>query len=298
MHELAARVPLAGIELGGTKCVAILAHGPNAVIDQVTLPTLSPDETLPALAALLIDWRARYGVSAVGIASFGPICLDRTAARYGHILATNKAGWSNTNVLGVITAQLQVPTGIDTDVNGAALAEMRWGAGRGLEDFAYVTVGTGIGVGLIVNGRPTRGLGHSEIGHIRVPRLHGDTAPSACQYHSDCVEGLASGSALRMRLDGRAIEEIMPDDPVWEPIVDALAAMCHTLVGTAGPLRIAIGGGMPTKQQHLLSRIATRLEASLAGYMDIPTSGYIVPPKLGDNAGPLGAISLALDALV
>ncbi|MBB3475500.1 ROK family protein [Sphingomonas sp. BK345] len=293
----AARALLAGVELGGTKCVATLAHSPDAMLDQVTLPTLAPDETLPALAAVLAGWRERHGLAAVGIASFGPVCLDRASPRYGHVLATNKPGWRDADVLGTVAAPLGLPTGFDTDVNGAALAEMRWGAGRGLDDFAYVTVGTGVGVGLVVHGRPTRGLGHSEIGHIRVPRARGDDAPSACRYHDDCVEGLASGSALRLRLGDRDVATVGPDDPVWEPIVDVLAAMCHALVGSTGPLRIAIGGGMPVKQPHLLPRIAARLEASLAGYMELPEDGYIVPPALGDRAGPLGAIALAADAL-
>lgn len=293
----AAHVPLAGVELGGTKCVVTLARAPEDVLDQVTLPTLAPEETLPAIAAVLADWHARDALAAVGVASFGPVCLDRTSPRYGHVLATNKPGWRDANVLGIVAAPLGLPIGFDTDVNGAALAEIRWGAGRGLDDFAYVTVGTGVGVGLVVHGRPTRGLGHSEIGHIRVPRSPGDESPSACRYHDDCVEGLASGSALRLRLNGRAVEEVTADDPVWDPIVDALAAMCHALVGSTGPLRIAIGGGMPVKQPHLLPRVAARLEASLAGYMELPQDGYIVPPALGDRAGPLGAIALALDAL-
>ncbi|TCP37163.1 ROK family protein [Sphingomonas sp. BK235] len=289
--------PLAGVELGGTKCVCTLARSPEEVIDQVTLPTLSPGETLPALAAILRDWHAREPLGGIGIASFGPVCLDRASPRYGHVLATNKPGWRDADVLGTVAAPLGLPTGFDTDVNGAALAEMRWGAGRGLDDFAYVTVGTGVGVGLVVHGRPTRGLGHSELGHIRVPRAAGDTAPSACRYHDDCVEGLASGSALQLRLGTRRVEDVGPDDPIWDPIVDVLAAMCHALVGSTGPLRIAIGGGMPVKQPHLLPRIAARLEASLAGYIELPAEGYIVPPALGDRAGPLGAIALAIDAV-
>src|SRR3546814_3027598 len=123
-----------------------------------------------------------------------------------------------------------VPIGFDTDVNGAALAEIRWGSGRGLQDFAYVTVGTGVGVGLIVHGRPTRGIGHSEIGHILVPRLEGDAMPSVCRFHKNCVEGLASGTALNARLGERPLSEAAPDDPVWEPGVHCLSAMAHALV--------------------------------------------------------------------
>jgi fructokinase len=192
-----------------------------------------------------------------------------------------------------------VPVGFDTDVNGAALAEIRWGSGQGLSDFAYVTVGTGVGVGLIVHGQPTRGIGHSELGHIRVPRLPTDRVKSACSYHDDCVEGLASGPALLARLEGRSPSDLSPDDPVWNPIVHTLAVMCHTLVCATGPYRIAMGGGVVSGQPHLLDRINAALIESLAGYMPLPGDGdYVVAPRLGDLAGPLGSIALAANAAI
>ncbi|RHW19306.1 ROK family protein [Sphingomonas gilva] len=290
-------LPLAGVELGGTKCIVTLAHGPGAILDQRTVPTTTPDETLPAIVAILREWRAGSGFRALGVASFGPLELDAASSRYGQILSTNKPGWSGIDVLHHLSAPFDAPTAFDTDVNGAALAEIRWGCGRGLEDFAYVTVGTGVGVGLIVHGRPTRGIGHSEIGHLRVPRTVGDTHQSVCGFHEDCVEGLASGTALVERLGGRAVRDVPPDDPVWTPIVDALAAMCHALVCTTGPRRIAIGGGVVSGQSHLLGRIETRLIDSLNGYLDLPKSGdYIVAPLLGVSAGPLGSIALAANA--
>jgi len=290
-------LPLAGIELGGTKCVCTLADGPDAILDQRTVPTRAPGETLPAIIAILREWERSRGVGAIGIASFGPIGLDPASADFGHVLATNKPDWPGTDVRGILSAPFGVPIGFDTDVNGAALAEMRWGSGQGLDDFAYVTVGTGVGVGLIVHGRPTRGIGHSEIGHVRVPRLVGDTVSSVCQFHDDCVEGLASGTALAARLDGRSPVDLTPDDPVWEPIVHALAVMCHAVACTAGPKRIAIGGGVIGGQAHLLDRIDKALRQSLAGYMPLPPAGrFVVAPQLGRLAGPLGAIALALDA--
>lgn len=292
------RLPFAGIELGGTKCICTLAHGPDAIVDQVTIATTVPDETLPAILDTLRRWEREHGFAAIGVASFGPLCLDERHANYGRILATNKPGWRDADVIAAVARPFGCPVGFDTDVNGAALAEMRWGCATGLEDFAYVTVGTGVGVGLIVHGQPTRGLGHSEIGHIRVPRLPGDNAPSACRYHGDCVEGLASGSALVLRLDGRAVDQVADDDPVWEPIVATLAAMCHAIVATTGPMRIAIGGGMPVRQPHLVPRIADALVKSLAGYMDLPSpTDFIVAPALGDLAGPLGSIALACGAV-
>lgn len=289
-------LPLAGIELGGTKCICTLAHGPEAILDQRTIATTTPDETLPAILAALHEWEGAHGFRALGIASFGPLDLNPASPRHGQILATNKPGWPGTDVRGVLSAPFAVPVGFDTDVNGAALAEIRWGCARGLDDFAYVTVGTGVGVGLIVHGRPTRGIGHSEIGHVRVPRLPTDDLPSVCRFHDDCVEGLASGSALVARLKGRKVADLTPDDPVWAPIVHVLAVMCHALVCATGPHRIAIGGGVVSGQPHLLERIEAALRRSVNGYMELPPADYIVAPRLGASAGPLGSIALAAGA--
>jgi fructokinase len=290
-------LPLAGIELGGTKCICTLAHGPDAILDQRTVPTTVPGETLPAILAILHEWHAAHGFRAIGIASFGPIDINPRSATYGQVMATNKASWPGADVLGTLSAPFDVPVAFDTDVNGAALAEIRWGCAQGLEDFAYVTVGTGVGVGLVVHGRPTRGISHSEIGHLRVPRLPSDTVKSVCQYHPDCIEGLASGSALVARLGGRPVGDVAKDDPVWDPIVSALALMCHDLVCTTGPLRIAIGGGVPSGQPHLHARIEAAMLESLGGYMPVPSDGpYICAPALGPLAGPLGAIAVAATA--
>ncbi|WP_296611668.1 ROK family protein [Sphingomonas sp.] len=287
----------AGVELGGTKCVCTLAYGPDAIVDQRTVPTTTPSETLPTICAILSDWERDHGFAAIGIASFGPLDLDPGSNRYGRITSTNKPGWPGADVRGILSALFSVPVGFDTDVNGAALAEIRWGSGQGLSDFAYVTVGTGVGVGLIVHGRPTRGIGHSELGHIRVPRLPADQVESACSYHDDCVEGLASGPALLARLEGRSPSDLSPDDPVWDPIVHTLAAMCHALVCATGPYRIAMGGGVVSGQPHLLERINAALIDSLAGYMPLPGgTDYVVAPRLGDLAGPLGSIALAANA--
>jgi len=289
--------PYAGVELGGTKCVCTLAYGPDRVLDQRTVPTTSPDETLPALLAILDEWRRGPGFTALGIASFGPIELDPLSPLYGQILATNKPRWPGTDVRGALSAPFDVPVGFDTDVNGAALAEIAWGCGKGMEDFAYVTIGTGIGVGLVVHGRPTRGFAHGEWGHMRVPRFASDDHPSVCSFHEDCVEGLASGSALVSRLAGRTVRELAEDDPVWDPIVDYIAAMAHALVCGAAPRRIAIGGGVITAQPHLLARIERALLASLNGYMQLPDGGsYVTRPALGDMAGPLGSVALAAAA--
>ncbi|WNO52900.1 ROK family protein [Stakelama saccharophila] len=286
----------AGIELGGTKCICTLAAGPGDIRDQQTIPTTVPSETLPTIKRVLDQWFASSGFAGLGVASFGPVHLHRDQPRYGRIGATNKPDWEGADLLAPLRA-FGVPIGFDTDVNGAALAEMRWGCGQGLDDFAYVTVGTGVGVGLIVHGRPTRGFSHSEIGHLRVPRLAGDDSASVCRFHDDCIEGLASGTALQARLDGRSLSDVGPDDPVWEPIVHCLAVMVHDLACTTGPLRVAMGGGVISGQPHLLPRINAKVEESLAGYLPLPGDGnYVVAPQLGTVAGPMGAIALAMGA--
>ncbi|MCM8729540.1 ROK family protein [Hephaestia sp. GCM10023244] len=290
-------LPLVGIELGGTKCVCVLGHGPDAVIVEERVPTTIPAETLPAIRALLDRWYADYGFRAVGIASFGPVDLHPGSPTYGFIKITSKPHWAETDVAGALGGGFGVPVGFDTDVNAAALAEMRWGTGRGLADFAYMTVGTGIGVGLIVGGRPTRGIGHSELGHVRVPRFAGDDFASVCPFHADCVEGLASGSAIKARIGARHLSAIAPDDPVWAPVVDSIATLCHALVCATGPLRIAIGGGVSGGQPHLLPRIEAALIESLHHYLTLPEGPYIVAPALGGQAGPMGALVLAEQAV-
>lgn len=285
---------IVGVELGGTKCIATLADENGVVLEQHRTATTLPSETLLQLTGHVDRWCASNDIAAIGIASFGPLVLNPESPDYGCIATTTKPGWSGAQVLHDITARWDLPTAFDTDVNGAAAAEMRWGVGQGLSDFAYITVGTGVGVGLFVNGRPTRGIGHCEMGHIRVPRLAGDTALSICVFHDDCVEGLASGPAIRAALDGRSFDEVGADDRVWNGVAHAIASLCHALVCTTGPQRIALGGGVLERQPHLLGRIEPMLRASINGYLEIPSEvPYIVAPALGDQAGALGPIALA-----
>ena len=286
----------AGVEFGGTKCVALLARDATDVLARQLLPTTSVDKTLGRLELILGEWKREHQFEALGIASFGPVDVDQSSPTYGQILATPKAGWAGANIAARLRNAIGVPTAFDTDVNGAALAEMRWGSGRGFDDFAYVTVGTGVGVGLIVNGRPTRGFAHCELGHIRVARLDGDNWPGSCPYHGDCVEGLASGSSLQARFGDR-VKELKPEEPVWASVAWALGQLCHAIVCAAAPQRIAIGGGVIDHQPHLLGRIESNLVESLNGYVHLPPDGdYIRAPELGTEAGPLGAIALAMTA--
>ena len=287
---------IAGIELGGTKCICILASGPDRIEEQVRLATTRPDDTLAAIEGVLDRWQ---GFAALGIASFGPISIDRDAADYGHITSTPKPGWAGTDVARRLAARYAVPTGFHTDVVGAALAEARWGAAKGLSDIAYATVGTGIGVGLIARGVPVDGLTHSEFGHIRPVRASGDDWVGACPFHGACVEGLAAGPAIAAR-SGRGGDELAADDPVWDGVAHALGQLCHTLVLTGVPRRIVMGGGVMIGNDHLFPRVRAAMVKSLAGYValpDIALDGFLVPPALGGNAGPLGAIVLGAQAL-
>ena len=286
----------AGVELGGTKCVAILARGPDEVVARETVPTTTPDETMDALERILVKWQQEQGVEALGIASFGPIDLNPVSTTWGHVVTTTKPGWSGANVAPRLGDRLGVPVNFETDVNGAAIAEMRWGAGQGMQDFAYITVGTGVGVGLVVNGSPTRGFLHSELGHVRVAQRSGDEWGGACPFHGACVEGLASGPAIKARIAPRSVESLGADDPIWDSVAWALVQLCHVIVCAAAPGAIAIGGGVTERQPHLLRRVEEMLVESLSGYMPLPRKNYVVPPALGTDAGPLGAIALAMNA--
>jgi len=193
-----------------------------------------------------------------------------------------------------------VPTGIDTDVNGAALAEGRWGAAQDLSDFAYITVGTGVGVGLIVNGELVHGFGHPELGHIPVARAPGDTFPGTCPFHGACVEGLASGGAIAAQA-GMPAEQVPPDHPVWESATTALSQLLHTVVLATAPRRILIGGGVIHERPEVIARLRHGFEQSTQGYLDLPAlvgdlDRYIVAPGLAAAAGPMGALALALAA--
>lgn len=287
----------AGIELGGTKCVAILADGPDAILARETVPTTTPEETLGALEELLLGWQQSHHFDALGIASFGPIDLHPNSPNWGHVLTTTKLHWSGADIAPRIRQRLGVPVAFETDVNGAAIAEMRWGSGRDMKDFAYITVGTGVGAGIVVNGLPTRGFLHSELGHVRVAQRGEDHWRGICPFHGACVEGLASGPAIMARIAPREIGEIGSDDPVWDSVAWALAQLCHTIVCAAAPGAIAIGGGVVLNQAHLLPRVERMLAESLTDYMPLPRdNGYVVAPALGRDAGPLGAIALAMTA--
>jgi fructokinase len=293
---------LGGIELGGTKCVCLIGTGPDDIRMRTAMPTGSDSaSTLKRLETELRRGTEVHGpIDALGIASFGPIDLDPGSRSYGWITSTPKPGWRRTPVLPRFGA-FRVPVGFDTDVNGAALAEGRWGAARGLEDFAYITVGTGVGVGLCVNGALAHGFLHPELGHLRIARVPGDSWPGSCPFHGDCVEGLASGPAIAGR-KGIEAHLIAAEDPVWEVVAHALGQLLHALVVTTAPRRILIGGGIPHARPELLAMVRAQLVRSLNGYIDRPEvagecAALVTAPGLGALAGPLGALALAAQAL-
>ncbi len=292
---------LAGVELGGTKCVCVLGTGPGDVRATARVPTAAPGETLARLAAVLDGWHAEHGpAAALGIASFGPLDLDAGSPGYGSITASAKRGWSGTRVIEALARGRAVPVGFNTDVNAAALAEGRWGASRGLADHAYVTVGTGVGVGLVIGGRTVLGCHHTELGHVRVARAPGDLWPGACPYHGACVEGLACGPAIAARA-GRPVEQVAAGDPLWPLVAHALGGLLQVMVLATAPRRIVLGGGVLEARPALRAEVRQALATGLGGYLDPgrvlgDLERYVVAPGLGALSGPLGALALAADA--
>ena len=283
-----------GVEAGGTKVICAIGAGPDDIRAEKEIPTAAPGETLGAAVAF---FQAHQPIAALGVASFGPLDLDPASPRHGFLTTTPKRGWAGVDVAGPFRRALGVPVAIDTDVNGAALAEQRWGAGRGADPFVYLTVGTGIGGGAIVHGRALHGLVHPEMGHLRVPRdPRDDPFRGACPYHGDCLEGLASGEAIARRWGARA-ETLPPGHPAWEQEARYLALGLVAVVAILSPQRIAVGGGVMRAPQ-LLARVRRALVDLLGGYAGAPAlgegmDGYVVAPALGERAGVLGALALA-----
>ncbi|HLJ45589.1 MAG TPA: ROK family protein [Bryobacteraceae bacterium] len=276
------------IEAGGTKFVCGMGTGPDD-LDTIQIPTTLPEET----TAAVIAYFRGAALGALGIGSFGPIDLHPDSPSYGHITSTPKVAWRNYNLLGAIKTALRAPVGFDTDVNAAALGEARWGAAQGLTDFIYLTVGTGVGGGGVVNGKALHGTLHPEMGHIRIPHDRTcDPFAGACPYHGDCLEGLACGPAIEARWGLRA-EQLPEDHPAWTLEAHYLALALATWACTLSPQRIILGGGV-MQQGHLLGMIRRELAQLLNGYIDSPD---VVAAQLGSRAGILGALALAEQTL-
>jgi fructokinase len=287
-----------GIEAGGTKWVCAVADQPGRPGKLDTFPTTSPAETVARAVRFFTE---NGPVEALGVGSFGPVDIRPDSPTWGTITTTPKPGWGDTDVVAALRSGLPVPIALDTDVNAAALGEWRWGAAAGLDTFCYITVGTGIGGGSVVNGRLVHGLLHPELGHMRIPHDRArDPFDGICPYHGDCLEGLASGEAIRQRW-GRPGQDLS-GPAVWEIEAEYLALALVNVVCLLSPQRIIIGGGV-ANQPMLLPMARQRLRELLAGYLRAPeltepqaTDHYIVPPRLGGEAGVIGAIQLAWEA--
>jgi len=290
---------LAGVELGGTKIVAVVGRG-RRILARARFATGEAEATLAELGRLLAAWRDEWRPAALGIASFGPVAVDPARPDHGRMLRTPKPGWEGADVAGRLGAGFGGRVALHTDVTAAALAEARWGAAQGVADLAYVTVGTGVGFGLVAGGRPVTGALHPELGHLRVRRLAGDAFAGTCPFHGDCLEGLAAGPAIAARANAPA-DALAPDHPAWAPVADALAEAFAALLLATAPVRIVVGGGVGIGQPQLLAAVRAGVAAKLAGYLpevdEAALAGRIVPAALGGDAGPLGALILAETAL-
>jgi len=287
-----------GLEAGGTKFVCAVGDGPHGVLAQERIPTTTPAETIGQAIAFFREQEAALGrVHALGIGTFGPVDLDSRSSSFGRITSTPKPGWANTDLRRPFQDALQVPVVVETDVNAAALGEGLWGAAQGLDTFLYLTIGTGIGGGAVVNGNPLHGLVHPEMGHIRIPHDRTvDPFEGVCPFHGDCLEGLATGPAIERRW--QAPPRSLPGDhPAWRLEAHYLALALSTFVCTLSPQRVILGGGVMT-QPSLLPMIRTKVVDLLHGYVQVPPileaiDEYIVSPGLGPRSGILGALALA-----
>jgi fructokinase len=288
-----------GIEAGGTKFICALGNADGEVLHDTRIATTDPSTTLARVLDYFHAAQQRRGrLKAFGIAAFGPLELRRDSPGYGCITTTPKPGWAHTDLVGTLGRAFDRPVGFDTDVNAAALAEGRWGDGRGLDSVAYVTVGTGVGGGIVHAGVPVHGLMHPEVGHIGVRRHPADGAfAGICPFHGDCLEGLACGPAIIKRT-GHALDQAHSDDVIWDIEADYLGQLCAQLALMHSPQRILLGGGV-MQQARLHALAHARMLHWLGGYLPQPelrAPSYVAPPGLGSAAGIRGALALAIDA--
>lgn len=296
--------PLYGaIEGGGTKFICAVGSGPNNIRAEARFETTTPQETMGHVIEFFKQQEENLGgLSAIRFASFGPLDPNPASVTYGHILPTPKPGWTDANVVGMLRNEFDVPIAFDTDVNGAALGEWRWGKAQGLQTFIYLTIGTGIGGGAYVEGNLLHGLVHPEMGHILVKHdLEKDPFEGVCPFHGDCFEGLASGVAIEKRWGMRGAL-LTPDHIAWDLEAEYIAQALANYVFTLSPQRIIIGGGVGNLA-HLLPKVQRRTRELINGYVQSPAileniESYIVNPGLGNRSGMLGAIALAEQSLL
>jgi fructokinase len=283
---------LGAIEAGGTKFVCGIGNENGEIIEKISYPTTTPEETLQ----LVTDYFKDKQIEALGVGSFGPIDLNTESSTYGFITSTPKKHWKNVNLLGELKKHIDVPMAFDTDVNAAALGELEWGAAKGLDSCIYMTVGTGIGVGAVAEGKLIHGMLHPEMGHILVKRHENDTYKGNCPFHGDCLEGMASGPAIENRWGQKGV--VLSANPqVWELEAYYLAQALVNYILVLSPKKLILGGGV-MQQKQLFPIIIENVVTLLNGYIQhenllVNIDDYIVPPELGDNAGLCGALALA-----
>ncbi|HVV69540.1 MAG TPA: ROK family protein [Gammaproteobacteria bacterium] len=287
-----------GIEGGGTKFVCVYGSGPDDLHDRTVIRTRGPKETMAEVYEYIRQCQKKADIKAIGVAIFGPLDLNEHSETYGYILPTAKVEWSNYNLIGELKREFNLPVGFDTDVNGAAIGEYRWGAAKGLSDFIYLTVGTGIGGGAMVNGKLLHGAQHPEMGHIMIFQdMRRDSFEGVCAYHKNCLEGLASGPSMKVRWNVNSALDLPQDHIAWDIEAHYLGIALATYTMTLCPMRIILGGGV-MKQQQLFPKIRSEMLKTLNGYIlndtvAKHTDSYVVSPGLGENSGILGSIALA-----
>lgn len=283
---------LAAIEAGGTKFVCAVGDEKGNIVERIQIPTTVPEETIPKV----IEFFRKYQVDAIGIGSFGPIDVNQDSPAYGYITSTPKTGWKNYPFVQALKDAFHVPVGFNTDVNAAALGEATFGAAKGLDSCLYITVGTGIGAGAIVQGQLLQGLSHPEMGHILVRRHSNDSYQGKCPFHQDCLEGLASGPAIEERWGAKGAE-LVERTEVWDLEGYYLAQSIMQYILILSPKKIILGGGV-SHQEQVYTSIHKYLPELINGYVSLPDfSTYIVRPGLGDDAGITGALMLAHQSL-
>ncbi len=283
------------LEAGGTKMVCAIGDENGKIIDRIKFPTETPETTMPQI----FDYFRDKGLSAIGIACFGPIDLHKDSPTYGSITSTPKKGWSGYNIVRETQRELGLPVGFDTDVNGSMLGEATWGCAKGVSDAIYLTIGTGVGGGVISNGKLLHGMLHPEVGHIRLPKVEGDPGKSVCPFHDNCFEGLAAGPSLKARW-GVSADQLADKAEVWEIEAEYIANALMSYALILSPQKIILGGGV-MHQEQLFPLVRKKFFDLVNGYIVTDEMNnldeYIVPPSLNDDQGIMGAIKLAMDAM-
>ena len=286
---------IGALEAGGTKMVCAIGNENGEILEQKSIPTTTPEETMPAILEYFKDKE----IASIGIACFGPIDLNKNSETYGYITSTPKIPWRNYNIVGAVKDALKIPVGFDTDVNGSLLGEVTWGCAKGLTDAVYFTIGTGVGAGIMTNGKMLHGMLHPEAGHVKMVPRSGDTYKGKCPYHGTCFEGMAAGPAIEERWGAKAVQ-LADREEVWDLESYYIAQALMGIVLTLSPQKIILGGGV-MHQKQLFSMIREKMLKELNGYIQAKEladiDNYIVPASLNDDQGIMGCIKLAMNSL-